>query len=113
VLLVGSAMISFLGIVAVLMQNVLSPFLIFINNLFYGLNDVAKEHLQQEDFDARQRATMSSLSQFMGSSIAAVISFCMGIIADMSGIATTLLIFMVLRLPVVGMYWVLFRKKMA
>ena len=87
--------------------------LIFINNLFYGLNDVAKEHLQQEDFDARQRATMSSLSQFMGSSIAAVFAFGLGIVADMSGIATALLVAMVLRLPVVGMYWVLFRKKMA
>lgn len=113
VLLACSAMISFLGIVAVLIQNVLSPFLIFINNLFYGLNDVAKEHLQQEDFDARQRATMSSLSQFMGSSIAAIFAFGLGIVADMSGIATALLVSMVLRLPVVGLYWVLFRKKMA
>lgn len=113
ILLFGTAMISGIGIVAVLIQNVFSPFLIFFNNFFYGLNDVAKEHLQQEDFDARQRATMSSLSQFMGSSIAAVAAFGLGFLADTSGPAMALLVSMLLRLPVVGLYWVLFRKKIA
>jgi MFS family permease len=110
-LLAGSSLMTGIGIVAALLQNAASPLLTFLNNLFYGINDVAKEHLLQQEFDARQRATMGSLAQFLQSCVGAVAALFLGVMADATGPAMAFLCAMILRIPAIWLYWSVFRRE--
>jgi MFS family permease len=110
-LLAGSSLMTGVGIVAALLQNAASPLLTFLNNLFYGINDVAKEHLLQQDFSARQRATMGSLAQFLQSCVGAVAALGLGVMADAAGPAMAFLCAMILRVPAIWLYWAVFRRE--
>lgn len=109
----SSGCMSALGIVASILNNAMSPALVFLNNFFYGINDVAKEHVLQQEFSDQQRATMGSLAQFCGSLVGVFAAMGLGVVADMTSPAVTFFCAMILRLPVIGLYWVLFQRKAA
>lgn len=109
VLIGGSGLMAFFGILSVLLHNIASPPLVYMNSLLHGPNAVSREHLMQQMFTDRQRATMGSLAEFCSSLLTAGAIFVLGIIADRHGPAAAFLLAMILRLPVLWLYGRLFR----
>lgn len=111
VLFVSASLMTLSGLAAGIIQNVFSPFLMYMNSLFYPPGAVAREHLLQQDFTDDQRATMGSLAEFCASLVTALMAVLLGWLADTINPATAFLTAMILRLPVIGLYWRLFRHE--
>lgn len=105
-----SFLMSGFSILAVLLSSIISPVLIYVNNMFYGFGETAKEHLFQNEFSDHQRATMGSLTQFTGSLFFVLAAMALGVIADQTNPARAFLTAMVVRLPVIGIYWHVYRR---
>jgi nitrate/nitrite transporter NarK len=65
----------------------------------------------QREFTAEQRATMGSLTAFVGSITFAVWSFALGLLADRIGPINALLISQILSMIPLWLYWKAFRVK--
>jgi MFS family permease len=95
---------------AVVMSNVVSPVIFLTGALMYGPFMVSCDKLLQDEFSDDQRATMGSISTFVGSLFYAVMAVAIGSISDRFGLAFGVgfgLIISSLSLPV---YFRLFRK---
>jgi hypothetical protein len=86
-----------------------SPVLLAVTALTYGSAQVAQGTLTQREFTHQQRATMGSLDALVGSIGLAAVSVAIGFIADRIGPRNVLLLAQVLLLPVIAIYWRLFR----
>lgn len=96
---------------AVLMANVISPILLFSSSILFGPGIVACGHLMQKEFTDEQRATMGSVTSFIGSLVYTIMAIIVGVIADHWGLTAALsfvIIFGAASLPV---YIVLFKKR--
>lgn len=110
-LIAGSAYGKIINFIAYIFPTVFSPLIITTTALFYGVNEVAKNKLMQEEFTAHQRATMSSLNSLFGSVLYAVVFLLLGLFADALGPAQALVVLTVLSLPTTYLYWLLFRNE--
>jgi MFS family permease len=114
-LLVGGMSLSeSINLFALLAASVVSPLLMSLNSVFFGVNTVALGGLMQREFTDDQRATMGSLNSFAGSLAFAVCSFLLGAVADRIGpvralVATTLLA----TLPMLLYWWILRERRTA
>lgn len=105
-LLVGGMSISeVVNLFGLLVPTVLSPALMALNSIFFGVNTVARAGLMQREFTDEQRATMGSLTSFGGSLVFAVFSFLLGALADRIGVIPALVSAAVLSLIPMAMYW--------
>ncbi len=86
-----------------------SPVLLAATAVTYGSAQVAQGTLTQREFTHQQRATMGSLDALIGSIGMAAISVAIGVIADRIGPRNVLLLAQILLLPVIAIYWRLFR----
>jgi nitrate/nitrite transporter NarK len=80
-----------------------SPIMMTVNSLFYGIGQVSKNKLLQDEFSSNQRATMGSLNSLGGSLFYGVFVIILGLLADKFGprnalIVQSLLVFSVLFL---------------
>ncbi len=111
-LLVGGASISeAVNLFGLLVPTVASPALMALNSIFFGVNNVAKQSLVQQEFTDEQRATMGSLSSFAGSVVFAVFSFLLGALADRIGVIPALVLTVILSIAPLLMYWRLLRPR--
>ncbi len=99
-----------IGLIFIGFPNILSPFMLSLNSLFFGIGTVANKTLLHKEFTDRQRATMDSLNSFAGSLFFALFAFTIGLIADNIGPTNALLICVVLSISVLLIYWNLFKK---
>ncbi len=90
--------------------TVLSPLLGAPSSLLFGVSSVAEKNLMQKEFSSHQRATMASLNSFGGSLGYAGMSLVLGGLADALGPAKALFILTLIGLPVVYLYWIIFRN---
>jgi len=97
------------AIVFVGIPNIVSPFMLSLNSLFFGVERVASQTLLHKEFTDEQRATMGSLNALVGSLFFALFSFLVGFVADMFGPMKALLLGEVLLLSVVYIYKNLFK----
>jgi MFS family permease len=104
---VASRLISFF---AYGIPTVVSPVLMVLNSLNYGVGQVAQKTLLQKEFTDEQRATMGSLDSLLGSVAFAIASFMIGYFADLLGPRNILLIGEILLIPVLFVYWKLFQQ---
>ncbi len=79
-----------LSLFALLVPSLLSPALLGMNSLLFGVNTVAIGGLLQREFTDEQRATMGSLTSFGGSIALAIFSFLLGALADWIGVVPAL-----------------------
>jgi len=94
----------FINLTALITANVFSPALMTINSLFYGVGQVAKNNLLQNEFSSQQRATMGSLNSLFGSLFYAFFAVILGILADKFGPKNALIIESILGFSVLYFY---------
>lgn len=108
-LIAGNLYNRTVGIIAAAFPTILSPVLMASTSLFHGTSSVAESTLLQKEFRDGQRATMGSLNSLAGSLFFGVVAIGLGFIADKIHPSTGLLIFQVLLLPIIWLYWKLFK----
>ena len=100
-----------ISLISLIFPTVFSPLLGSTPSLLYGVSNVAEKTLMQHEFTDHQRATMSSLNSLGGSIGFAMMSLVLGGLADVFGPAKALVILTIVGLPVVYLYWVIFRNE--
>lgn len=110
ILLFDSIYGKFISLISLGFPSVFSPLLMATPSVLYGVASVAEKTLMQHEFTNHQRATMGSLNSFGGSLGYAVMSLLLGGLADAMGPAKALFILTLISLPVVYLYWILFRN---
>lgn len=98
------------GFISTGFPTVFSPLLMSSTSLLYGVSSVSKNALMQKEFRDKQRATMGSLNSFGGSILFGLFSFLLGFGADLFTPAKALLISNFLLLPIIGIYYFMFKK---
>ncbi|NDJ77877.1 MAG: MFS transporter [Chloroflexi bacterium] len=96
---------------ALAVPTVASPALMASTSLFFGVKMVSMGGLMQREFSSDQRATMGSLTAFVGSLVFAAYSIMLGGMADWLGIIPALLITEGLSLGVMVLYVRAFRAR--
>lgn len=93
--------------------TIISPIILSTTSLLYGAGSVAETTLMQNEFSDHQRATMGSLNSVGGSIGFAIMSLVLGGLADSFGPAKALIILTILSLPIIYLYWLIFRNHAA
>jgi len=106
---------SFIGKIASFISygfpSIVSPLIMCMPSLLYGVGSVAEKTLMQHEFSDQKRATMSSLNSLGGSIGFAIISVVLGNFADSMGPAKALIYLTVISLPIIYIYWIIFRNE--
>ncbi len=98
-------------VISLLMANVFSPILMSSSSLLFGVTEVAKSKLMQTEFTDGERATMGSLTSFMGSLAFGVFAIFLGFLADKFGSTHALLIANCLSAPTILINWHLLKNE--
>ena len=73
-------------IIAVVINDILSPLLMVTGALLFGPGEVASDHLMQQEFTDDERATMGSISSFATSILFALCAVLIGSLSDHFGL---------------------------
>lgn len=87
-----------------------SPFLLMTSSLFHGVGSVSQNKLMQQEFSQSARATMSSLNSLGGNLAFFFMSLLLGGLADLLGPAKAMFSMTFIELPVVYLYYLLFKN---
>jgi hypothetical protein len=105
-LLIGGPILNEgVNLIALAFPTVLSPFVMSLSSVSYGINNVAVSGLMQREFTDEQRATMGSLTSLGGGIVFAVFSLFLGALADRIGVIGALMIASVLLIIPMILYW--------
>jgi len=110
ILLFDSIYGKIVSFVSLIFPSVFSPLLMSTPSLLYGVGSVAEKTLMQHEFTSHQRATMSSLNSLGGNVGFAIMSLVLGGLADFMGPAKALVVLTIVGLPVVYLYWLIFKN---
>jgi MFS family permease len=110
-LISGITFSNTLTLVMTFIPSVLSPAVMSVTSIFFGVNTVASNGLMQREFTAEQRATMGSITSFGGSLAFAVFSLVLGALADRIGTAGAFAAGTALAFIPVFFYWRVFRRE--
>ena len=99
-----------LGLAALTFPSVASPAISTLSSFFFGPGVTAQGSLMQKAFSDAQRATMASLISLGGNILFAIAVFALGWLADRIGARNALLTAQILSIPVVLLYWRLYRS---
>lgn len=95
-------------IVAFAFPTALSPALVSVTSILFGLITISQSSLMQKEFSDAERATMASVNSLARNLFFTVAAFTLGLFADKIGPAKTLLAAQVILIPVIYIYWRLF-----
>lgn len=101
------------NIIATVFPTIASPILMSSTSLTYGVSSVAESSLMQKEFTQKQRATMGSLNSFAGSIFFGIVAYLLGLAADSFTPAHALLTLHLIRIPTIGLYWLLFKHSLS
>jgi MFS family permease len=76
---------NLIDIVWIVNAGILSPFVMGLNSIFYGVVSISSRTLIQREFSPQHRATMGSVAALGGSFMFAVVSISFGLITDAVG----------------------------
>ena len=110
ILLFDSVYGKIISFISLLFPTVFSPLLMSTPSLLFGVSTVAEKTLMQHEFSDHQRATMSSLNSLGGSVGFALMSLVLGGLADALGPTKALVIMTIIGLPVIYLYWKIFKN---
>lgn len=97
-------------LIGLLLNNPLTPFLMSILNLFFGVSETAKTDLLQHEFSKQQRATMASIISLCSALFSILFMFAIGFLADMFSVWIALMSAVMIRFAL-GVLFVLLLKK--
>ncbi len=106
--LIATNVLSFL---AFGLQSSLSPILLSLTAIPYGIIVVAQNSLMQKEFSDKQRATMGSLNALFGSILFGICSVLMGWIADVWNPVTAMIVVQIVITSLIPLYWLMYRKQ--
>lgn len=110
ILLFGNIFGKITSFIAYGIPSIFSPIILSVPSALYGVSEVAEKTLMQKEFSDHQRATMSSLNSLGGSIGFAAMSIFLGSLADSMGPAKALIILTLISLPIIYLYWILFKN---
>lgn len=110
ILIFESAYGKTVNLLALMFPSALSPLIMSTTSFLHGVKSIAQSTLMQHEFTDHQRATMSSLNSLGGNVGYFIMSLVLGGLADALGPAKALIILTIISLPVIYIYWVLFRR---
>jgi len=110
-LVAGGIYSKIIYLIALIFPSILSPILMSSTSIFYGVGQVAKSTLMQQEFNNKQRATMGSLNSFGGSIFFAMFAVLLGFVADKTGPKIALTGVTVVQFFTVWVYWHISRLK--
>lgn len=111
-LLIGGKLYALISnTIALAYPTVFSPALLSSNSLFFGSGTTSSSTLMQKEYTKKQRSTMESLNSLGGSITFAIISFLLGLAADLLTPAKALLALQPLALISLLILWQIFRKE--
>lgn len=99
------------NIAALIVNSVISPFIIATNSLFYGVMTSAKNTLLQKEYSQAQRSTMGSLNSLAGGILFTLVTYLLGLAADILTPIKALLILQALIAVPYAMWWQLYQNK--
>lgn len=94
---------------SLLFPTVASPAFMTLTSINFGTAFIALKSLMQKEFTDQQRATMGSLSSFLGNVVFALFALLIGITGDYLGPTNGLLILNTLIFILVIFYWKIFK----
>ena len=103
----GNVIVRILGL---LINNIFSPFVMVLQNLFIGTAKTAESALLQKEFSDKQRATMGSIISLIGGIITAVFYYLFGAVADIFNIYIAVALLIVCKGMVCFYYYSLLKK---
>jgi MFS family permease len=110
-ILIGGELYSrVVGMFALSISTIFSPFLFALSVITYGPSDVAKQHLLHEEFTDNQRATMQSFNSLLSSGLYAIFLVIAGWLADRYSPTVALLVCSFCSLPIILMYRGMFKS---
>lgn len=108
--LIGEILVNrVLNLTALIFPSVLSPLLLSLTSLTFGVATTSMRALMQKEFTDKQRATMGSLGSFMNSIVFAIFAYLIGFIGDAYGPITALFIIQILLLLPLLLYYQIFK----
>lgn len=96
--------------VALVLNNIATPFIQSCVNIFYGTASTADSALLQKELSAKQRATMGSMVALLGGLMSAAIYWMIGIIADVTSIYCAIIALVMFNLIISGGYYWMLKK---
>lgn len=96
---------------AVAIPTVLSPLLVALTSLFYGVKTVSEQTLLNREFTDAQRATMGSLNQFASSIAFGIVAYLFGAVADRYDARLSLILGEIALFAVIFLYARVFRHE--
>lgn len=108
-LMISSLYNRLANIIAFSFPTVLSPIIMNSTSLLYGVSSVSTNSLLQREYSKEKRATLDSLNSFGGSIFYALFAIIIGLIADLFGVIIALLFAQLASLPVLYIYYILYR----
>ena len=100
ILIFDSIFSKIISLISLFLANIFSPILMSLNSLLYGVTEVSKNKLLQNEFTHEQRATMGSLNSLFGSIFFSIFAIFLGILADKFGPRNALIIEFILGFSV-------------
>jgi hypothetical protein len=109
-ILIGEVVINrIINFTGLLFPTIFSPAIMTMTSIYYGSSQIAIRSLIQKEFTDHQRATMGSLSSFLGNIIFAIFAYVLGLTADFLGPVNGLLILNASMLIIIFFYWKIFK----
>lgn len=99
------------NVIAFTFPTIASPAILSSNSLFFGSGTTSMSTLKQKEYTKEQRSTMESLNSLGGSIAFAIISFLLGLTADLLTPAKAMLALQPLALISLLILWQIFRKE--
>ena len=109
-LLIANLYSKTINVASVAIATVISPVLLSTSSLFFGVSEVANSKLMQKEFTDDQRATLGSITSFLGNLAFGMFAVILGMLADAFGPTKALLIAYLLYSPTVLLNWVLYKE---
>ena len=103
-LIVNDIVTRAIHIFAIILPSIFSPILMSSTSLLWGISNVSKNKLLQEQFTNKQRATMSSVISFFGNLLAGAVAIGIGLFSDRIGLVNTLLSMQLFFIPIIFLY---------
>lgn len=94
---------NLIDIVWIVNAGILSPLVMGLNSIFFGVTSISSRSLVQREFSPQHRATMGSVASLGGSFAFGVVSIAFGLITDAAGPDVALIFALVGALTTV--YW--------
>ncbi|MBI5448797.1 MFS transporter [Candidatus Gottesmanbacteria bacterium] len=107
-LLMANLYSKIVNIASVAVATVFSPIIIASTSLFFGISEVANSQLMQNEFTHDQRATLASITSFLGNLAFGAYAVLLGLLADSFGPTRALIIAYISYVPTLAINWILY-----